>query len=291
MKYLIALRPFSFIATFIPVTVGALIAQQYSSFSLWLYLISLVAAICVHAGVNTSNDYFDYKNGVDRPDTLGSSGLLVKKVISLKEIMIISLVMFSTGIALGFLLVSYTGFNLLWFGLIGIIGGYFYTAKPLNLKYRGFGLPLVFLLMGPFMVMGAEYVQARRLSLSGLIVSIPIGIATVLILLANEIRDTQDDRKVGLKSLPILIGDLAGTRLYLFLVLLQYLMTAILIFTNVLSRLSWLSLFALPVYLAVYHQLSGKAYKKFSPEDISGTDKKTAMAEMIFGASLIIGLL
>lgn len=291
MKYLIALRPFSFIATFIPVTVGALIAQEYSSFSLWLYLISLAAAICVHAGVNTSNDYFDYKNGVDRPDSLGSSGLLVKKIISLKEIMIISLVAFSTGSALGFLLISYTGFNLLWFGLVGIIGGYFYTAKPLNLKYRGFGLPLVFLLMGPFMVMGAEYVQAQRLSLSGLTVSVPIGIATVLILLANEIRDTQDDRKVGLKSLPILMGELLSTRFYLFLVLLQYLITAILIFMNVLSQYSWFSLFALPVYLSVYHKLNGKAYKEFSPKDIRNVDKKTAMAEMIFGTSLIIGLL
>ena len=75
------------------------------------------------------------------------------------------------------------------FGIIGLLGGVGYTAPPLRLKYRGLGLPVVFVLMGPPMVEGAFYVVTGHVSLAAFAVSIPIGCLVAAILHGNEWRD------------------------------------------------------------------------------------------------------
>ncbi|PLV55762.1 1,4-dihydroxy-2-naphthoate octaprenyltransferase [Thermotoga sp. SG1] len=287
MKYLIAMRPFSFVASTFPVTTGAMLAED---FSLTRYILSLIAAVLLHAGVNTTNDYFDYKKGVDTKDSLGSSGLLVSGKITLKEELLLSVLCYVASVILGIFLIKMSGPALLWIGLVGLVLGYAYTGHPFYLKYRALGMFLVFILMGPLMVLGAYYVQTGRFSVEAFLISIPVGIATDLILLANEIRDSEYDRRSGIKTLPILISDLASSYLYAVLVGIIYVFIFILVITNVLKPIALVSLVALSLYIGVIRQLFQKSTGKKSARKIAGVDKMSALAEMILFVSMILGL-
>ncbi|SHH33460.1 1,4-dihydroxy-2-naphthoate octaprenyltransferase [Thermosipho atlanticus] len=287
-KILIAVRPFSFIASFLPVTAGALLAGKFN-FS--LYIISLFSAILIQAGVNTTNDYFDYMKGVDDKESLGSSGLLIHGKATPQEIISISIVCYILAVVLGLYLVKKVGSGLIWYGVIGIIFGYFYTGKPLQLKYKAFGMFQVFILMGPLMVLGSYYVQTQKFSYKALLLSIPIGIFTDLILHANDIRDSQYDKKAGIKTLAILIGDKNATYLYIFLTIIAYFFLTILYFLKVFTPFIFLSVAVLPIYFKVYKLIKEKSEKKKAPHEVANVDKMTALAQIIITGIVVISMM
>ncbi|MBM7559238.1 1,4-dihydroxy-2-naphthoate octaprenyltransferase [Marinitoga litoralis] len=284
-KIFIAVRPFSFVATFFPVTVGAMLAENFS----WsVYLLSLLASILIHAGVNTTNDYFDFLNGLDTKDSMGSSGLITSGKSKPKEILLISIISYILSVILGILLINITkNFNLIWFGLIGIILGYGYTGKPFNLKYKALGIPLVFLLMGPLMVLGSYFAQTESLSIDALLLSIPVGIATVLILLANEIRDIEHDKNAGAVTLPIILGEKRAINLYIFLTILIYIFITILWILGVLNNFAFLTLLSIKIYVDVIKKMKNYSDKK----EIAMIDQMSAMGEMILTVTMIISLI
>lgn len=288
MKVLIAIRPFSFVASFLPVTAGALLSEKFN-FS--LYIISLLAAILIHAGVNTTNDYFDFKKGVDNKESFGSSGLLVGGKAKPSEILTISIFCYILAAILGLYLVSKVGAGLIWYGVTGIVFGYLYTGKPFQFKYKALGFFQVFVLMGPLMVLGSYYVQTQQFSYKALLLSFPIGLMTGLILHANEIRDSQFDDKAGIKTLPLILGDKKATTLYLILVILIYIFFIILYLMKFFNAFIFLSFLILPLYISIFKLLKEKALGKKEAKEIANVDKMTALAEMIITVIIIISLL
>ncbi|NUU99193.1 1,4-dihydroxy-2-naphthoate prenyltransferase [Marinitoga sp. 1154] len=280
---LIAIRPFSFIATILPVTAGAMIAENFS-FS--LYIISLLAAIFIHAGVNTTNDYFDFKKGIDTKDSLGSSGLLINNILKPKDIFIISIISYILSIILGLFLIYKVGIGIFWFGLLGIILGYSYTGFPLHLKYKALGIPLVFTLMGPLMVLGSYYVQTKHLSDIVFLLSIPIGISTILILLSNDIRDIEHDKKSKIITLPILLGEKKSIILYLILAISIYFFIFYLIYIGIFNFYAVLSLFSLFIYIHIFKKFLHHSSKK----EIAMVDRFSAIAEIILTITILIAL-
>ncbi len=291
VKYIVATRPFALIASFVPFTLGSLIAMKTGPFSPFLYLVALLALLFIHGGSNAANDYFDFKNGIDRAGTLGStgSGLLLNGKITMREEKMVIVSCFAIGAFLGAWLVLMVGLPILWLGLAGILGGYFYTANPINLKYKGLGLPLIFVLYGPLVVFGAQYVQTKTFTFDGFIASIPVGIATVLVLLANEIRDTRDDRQLGVKSFPIVFGDLAGAWLYLLLFVVQYVFIFYMMATGMISSWGLLSLAPVYAYARVTIGIFKKARGTLKAKDIAVVDMKSAFSELFFGIGMMIG--
>ena len=140
-----ATRPFSFSGSIIPVILGAVLAVKQNGFSLVYFVLSLVGIVILHAGVNLISDYNDYTNKVDTKDALGSSGVIFEKLLTAEEILKVGKIFLIIAFALGLSLSFIRGWGIFLFGMIGILGGYFYTGKPFKLKYRGFGDLLVFL--------------------------------------------------------------------------------------------------------------------------------------------------
>jgi 1,4-dihydroxy-2-naphthoate octaprenyltransferase len=89
---------------------------------------------------------------------------------------------------------------LLILGIAGLFTGYFYTARPVALKYRGIGVPVVFFVMGPLMVIGSYFVQIAGLNPVVFLASLPVGCLVGAILYANEYRDVYHDRLHGIAS-------------------------------------------------------------------------------------------
>ena len=80
-------------------------------------------------------------------------------------------------------------------GLASVAAGYFYTASPFSLAYRGLGEVVVFVFMGPVIVVGAYYVQTEAWAWEPFVASLPIGLLVAAILHANNVRDIENDRQ------------------------------------------------------------------------------------------------
>lgn len=271
--------------TAISVGVGGAIAALDSAFDIWLFLLTLVGAVCVHGATNLINDYFDYKSGVDRPGaptTLYRPHPLVEGLISPRGVLGVSLGLYGIAALIGLYLILLKGLGLLWFILIGALASFFYTASPIKYKYIALGELSVFLMWGPLMVGGTYFVQKSSLSPEAVLISLPFGLLVALVLLANNIRDINYDGSVGIKTVATLLGQRNTLYLYQGLIILAYLAVIILIAVKILSPWGLLVFFSAPVALrlirTMHHQIPNDA------------DARTSQLDMLFGVWLIVGL-
>ncbi len=293
MKYFLATRPYVVSASLIPFTIGALLALREGHFSLILYILGGLSLVLIHLASNSANDYFDYKHGIDRPGTFGSSGsrLLINGKITLKEEKYVMITTFLLAIFFGIITVILSTPYILIFGILGLAGGYFYTADPVNLKYHGLSVPSIFLIYGILITFGGYFLMARTLSISALLFAVIIGLPVTNIVLANEIRDTQNDRVVGIKSLTLVFGDVAGSAVYLILTLMQFVLTFYAIYLKDISLWSLISLASLPLYVRIIVKLFSKSYGKISGKEIMNIDVESSNAMLIFGIGILLGLI
>jgi 1,4-dihydroxy-2-naphthoate octaprenyltransferase len=200
-----ASRPFSFTASVIPVLVGTLLAAE-DSFSWWKALLALVGAVAIHAGTNFVNDYYDHVKGADNAESLGPAGLIQRGVVSARSILVAGIVCFAVGAGLGLVLCATTSWQLLWLGIASVLAGFLYTGAPIHLAYIALGEVTVFLFMGPVIVVGAYFVQVQSWDWEPFVASLPIAFLVTAILHANNLRDIENDRKTGKRTLATLIG-------------------------------------------------------------------------------------
>ena len=208
-----ALRAPFFSATLVPIFLGTAIALYTGSvFSFWPFFFTVIGMICIHAGVNLANDYFDHKSGNDalnqNPTPFsGGSRVIQDGIIPAHHILFASLLFLALGAAAGLYLNSLIPGNLiLGLGIIGIGIGFFYTAPPLAASYHRLGELFVGIGFGPLMVVGSFVVQTGSFSLLPLLVSIPIGLLIAAVLYLNQFPDVEADLKAGKKNFVNTIG-------------------------------------------------------------------------------------
>jgi 1,4-dihydroxy-2-naphthoate octaprenyltransferase len=284
--WFLATRPWSFTMTAISVGVGGAVAALDGAFDVWLFLLTLVGAVCVHGATNLINDYFDYKSGVDRPGaptTLYRPHPLVQGLISPQAVLWVSVGLYAIAAIIGLALLALKGAGLLWFILVGAIASFFYTAGPIKYKYLALGELSVFLMWGPVIVGGTYFVQRGSLSPDAVLISVPFGLLVALVLLANNLRDIDYDRSAGIATLGTLLGQQKTRVLYQGLILLAYLATALLIALKILSPWGVLVFFSAPVAFRLIRTLQREI-----PND---ADARTAQLDTLFGVWLIIGLI
>lgn len=192
-----ALRPFSYPASITPVLVGTALAWHVGQVDWGLFALALVASMAIQAGTNLANEYFDYVQGLDRPDSLGPAGVILQGLLPPRQVLAAGAAAFLLGIGLGLYIVARVGWPILAVGFFSVLAGWFYTARPLALGYRGLGEPEVFLFMGPVMVMATYYVHTQDITWTGFLVSIPVGLLVTAILQTNDIRDVVQDLERG----------------------------------------------------------------------------------------------
>lgn len=285
-KWFLATRPWSFTMTAISVSVGALMAAMDGVFSWSLYLLTVAGVIFMHSAANLFNDYYDILSGVDtcevstaryRPHPLAEGSL------TLTEVMIEAIFLFALAAAIGIFLAVTRGWTILVLAVIGAFAGIFYTAPPFRYKYMALGEISVFLMWGPLMVEGAYFVQRQTLSLDALWASLPFGVLVALVLFANNLRDSADDRDKGIRTLSILTGRHKGIWVYVGLVVFAYLSVVVMAFTGPLNYWSLLALLSLPLFFRLLRQMMQKP-----PLD---ADARTAKLNTAFGILLLISLL
>jgi 1,4-dihydroxy-2-naphthoate octaprenyltransferase len=284
------IRPFAFPASLIPVFIaGALAFRQARGASWILFPLVLLCALLFHSGTNVVSEYFDFKKGLDRDYTFGSSRVLIDGLITPKEVLFLGYVLFGIGFLFGLILVFVRGLPILILGMIGLAGGLFYSARPIGYKYLGWGDIMVFLLMGPLMVGGAYFALTGALNPKVIYVSLPVGFLVTAILNANNIRDIKYDRQAKIKTLEIILGYTAAKRVYLFLISCAYLSIAVMIALKILSLWSALTFLSLPV--AIKNMTIAKRSREGEAGEIVSLDVKTARLHFLFGLLLFISII
>jgi len=285
-KWFLATRPWSFTMTAISVSVGALMAAMDGAFSWSLYLLTVAGVIFMHSAANLFNDYYDILSGVDTCDVSTARYRphpLAEGSLTLTEVMIEAIFLFALAAAIGIFLAVTRGWAILVLAVIGAFAGIFYTAPPFRYKYMALGEISVFLMWGPLMVEGAYFVQRQTLSLDALWASLPFGVLVALVLFANNLRDSADDRDKGIRTLSTITGRHKGIWVYVGLVVFAYLSVVVMAFTGPLNYWSLLVLLSLPLFFRLLRQMIQNP-----PLD---ADARTAKLNTAFGILLIVSLL
>jgi 1,4-dihydroxy-2-naphthoate octaprenyltransferase len=188
----LALRPFSYPASIVPVLVGTAAAAPYH-FDPGLFVLAFVGSILIHAGCNLATGFFDFMHGVQPAETL-IGGSLRTGILPPKQVHMAAIACLVAGSLCGLVIVAFRGWPILALGFASVLAAYFYTAKPISYGRRGLGEVMVFLFMGVVMVMASYYVQLEEWDLRAFCASLPVGILVANILHANNLRDIDNDR-------------------------------------------------------------------------------------------------
>jgi 1,4-dihydroxy-2-naphthoate polyprenyltransferase len=283
-----AIRVFSLTASLIPVLAAAALAVGQPAVAWWLLPLAILAAECLHAGTNLVSDYFDFVHQVDKNYTFGSSRVIVEGWLSPRKVFWGGMALLATSAAIGLVFIAVRGWPILVIGIIGLLGGYFYTARPVGLKYLALGDLSVFVLMGPLMVVGAYLVLTGEFHHRVWLVSLPIGCLVTAILHANNTRDIPHDRQAGVRTMANLLGHRGAVVEYESLVLAAYGLTAVLIATGHISV--WGSLVMLSVPIAIRNLRIMRRSVSDQPKTIEDLDVKTAQLHLAFGILYVLGI-
>jgi 1,4-dihydroxy-2-naphthoate octaprenyltransferase len=281
-------RPFALTASVVPVSAAAALAAVHNQFSWSLFALVLVGAVLLQVGTNVTNEIYDVRKGVDAITSPRASQALLTGRVREREAFILAGSAFLISVLIGVVLIAVRGWPLAVIGAIGLIGGWGYTAPPLQYKYRAAGLPLVFLLMGPLMVLGAYFAITGQLSGEAGAVSVPIGLLVTAILHGNEWRDIGEDARAGISTVSIRVGRRFAYRLYVVLLVGAFIALAITVAVGVLPRLSLLALLSLPLLVRALNASElGAAGQQRA---IAKIDLETAQLHASFGLLLVAGI-
>ena len=196
-----------------PVVVGFAVAwHEADAFDWAIGALALIALVCLHAGANLANDYFDHVSGNDEANVTywtpftGGSRLIQRGDVRAWEVLAASLTCFAVGGGIGCYLVWIAGWPVLLLGTVGALTGFFYTAPPLKLGYRGLGELTVFLDFGVLPVLGAYYVQVRAFSLAAVAAGAVVGLLMVNVLWINQFQDLEADAAVAKRHWVVRLG-------------------------------------------------------------------------------------
>ncbi|MGR3911923.1 MAG: 1,4-dihydroxy-2-naphthoate polyprenyltransferase [Candidatus Rhabdochlamydia sp.] len=206
LLWLEATRPKTLFASLNPVLLGTFLALKMGFFSCSLFLITLTTALCIQIGTNFVNDYYDFIKGADTPSRKGPRRVVAMGLISPLQIKKAAVTVFLLAALFTLYLTLQGG---IYFGImlmISMMAGIAYTAGPFPLAYLGLGDFFVLIFFGPIATCGTFYLQTHTLSWTSLILGLMPGLFSLAILVVNNLRDQQDDKKVGKKTLAVRFG-------------------------------------------------------------------------------------
>jgi len=285
--WLVAARPRTLPAAVAPVVVGSALAGTSGVFHALSFLAALIGALFIQVGTNLSNDYSDARRGADTDDRLGPVRVTAGGLVPPRQVLRATWVSFGVAVLAGLYLVVVAGWQLLLVGAASILAGVLYTGGPRPYGYEGLGELFVFLFFGLVAVAGSYFVQAKHLPWEAFALAVPVGLIAAGILVVNNVRDLETDRRAGKRTLAVRLGRERTRGLFAAMVYGAFLLAPIAWIFGSLSAwllLPWLALpLAAPVVRAVRNRVDGPALN----EALAGTGR----LQLVFCALLSLGVL
>jgi 1,4-dihydroxy-2-naphthoate polyprenyltransferase len=220
--WVMAARPKTLPLGVAPVLVGTALAGYLHIFHPLRFVAALLGSIFIQVGANLSNDYSDAHRGADTEDRLGPVRVTAGGLVPPRQVLIATYVTFGLAVLCGSYLIAVAGWQLLLIGVASIVAGVLYTGGPRPYGYEGLGEVFVFLFFGIAAVAGSYFAQVRDFSWESLVLSAPIGLIAAAVLVVNNTRDIDTDRRANKRTLAVRIGRERSRRMYAAMVLVAY---------------------------------------------------------------------
>lgn len=287
-KIIKASRPATLVVSLLSTSLGIAVAYRHGYiftsvfWDIWRIFLVTIAGLLLQAGMNLVNNYFDEdvceELNKKRTNRFLGYNRSLDEILNFKT----GIVFFAITALIGLYLSFYSGIQLLIIEIIGIFSAYAYDGKPISYKKYGLGVFMSFIMMGPLMVYASYLVFSREFSIIPIVYSFSTGTFIPAILLGNELRDYEEDKRGGAGTLTVRIGYKSGLRLYYILLLLAYINTFILIIFKFLPTLSAL------VFLTIALL---KNVREYTTNEIQLLIPLTAKVYLAFGVIFICTLI
>jgi len=281
--WFISTRPWSLVMTFVSVCLGGVVSYSMGGFNAAYFVLAMVGLIIAHMAANMTNDYYDVRDGVDRESATAQfrPHPLLHNELNKESYKLVIALLYGVGLAISLYFTWIRGLQVLIFTALGMFLGIFYTADPVKLKYKSIGEISVFLAWGPLIVGGVYFILTGVLSLDPMIKSIPIGLLVALVVYSNNLRDTEFDGKMGIKTITTDRTTEEGFTFYKILLASAYLSTI------VLMAVGLLSIFSVIVFITAIEVRN--IVKQFSEKIPLNSDQITSQLTLHFGLLLVSG--
>jgi 1,4-dihydroxy-2-naphthoate octaprenyltransferase len=288
--WLMAARVRTLPAAIAPVLVGTAAAVERAGElpRIGGFVVALLGSILIQIGTNLANDYSDARRGADTADRLGPVRVTSAGLVTPRRVLVATWIAFGAAVACGVYLAVLAGWVILLIGALSIAAGVLYTGGPRPYGYAGLGELFVFLFFGLVAVNGSYYVQLEDLSFISLGLSVAVGLLSTAILVVNNVRDLETDRRAGKRTLAVRLGRESTRRLYTGLVAGAY---AVLVLTLAIDGGPWWALLGLlsfplagPPMRAVRTRTDGPSLNAA----LAGTGALLALFSLLLSAGLLI---
>jgi 1,4-dihydroxy-2-naphthoate octaprenyltransferase len=243
--WILASRPRTLPAAAAGVVMGAALAWRDGFFRFDAALVCLLTALLLQIGSNLANDVFDYERGTDTAERLGPTRVTQAGILSPRDVKIGMAVVLGLAALLGLYLAWLGGWVIILLGVAAILSAIAYTGGPFPLGYYGLGDIFVFIFFGLAAVAGTYYIQAGSVPPAVWWMTIPPGLIVTAILVVNNLRDIDNDRKAGKRTMAVRLGE-QGTKIeYMICMVAAYLILIPAIFLQLIpwtTLLAWASL-------------------------------------------------
>ncbi|HBJ76849.1 MAG TPA: 1,4-dihydroxy-2-naphthoate octaprenyltransferase [Porphyromonadaceae bacterium] len=224
MIYFKMIRPGTLAACISPVMIGLSVASHSVRIDILLAVLTLLTACSIQIMSNLVNDYFDFKKGNDKEGRLGPARAVSLGLVSVQTLL--RFIFFYTFLSIlgGIALVWVGGIPILLIGVSALIFAVLYSATSKSLSHLGIADIFVLLYYGPLATLGTTYLQTMQFSLTSLLWGIGCGVISIAVLVVNNVRDYEQDKEHGKKTLIVRLGLGFGRIYYILLILLPVLM-------------------------------------------------------------------
>jgi 1,4-dihydroxy-2-naphthoate octaprenyltransferase len=284
-----AARPRTLPASVAPVLVGTALGAVSSDedFRPLTFVAALVGALFIQVGTNLSNDYSDARRGADAEDRLGPVRVTAGGLVPPRQVLVATWMSFAVAVAVGMYLVAVAGWELLLVGVASILAGVLYTGGPRPYGYEGLGELFVFAFFGVVAVAGSCFVQVERLPWEAFALAVPVGLLAAAILMVNNVRDLETDRRAGKRTLAVRLGRARARELYAAMVFGAFVTALVPWLAGALSGWVALCWLALPLAVSVVREVS----RTTDGPSLNRALARTGMLQLAFCALLAAGIL
>jgi 1,4-dihydroxy-2-naphthoate polyprenyltransferase len=286
--WILASRPRTLPAAIAPVLVGTALGAAEDEFRVLPFVAALVGSTFIQIGTNLSNDYSDARRGADTEDRLGPVRVTAGGLMPPRHVLVGTYVAFAIAVVAGLYLAAVAGWELLVVGVASILAGVLYTGGPRPYGYEGLGELFVFVFFGIVAVVGSYYVQTEQLRWEAFALAVPVGLLSSAILVVNNVRDIDTDRRAGKHTLAVRLGRDRARLLFMAMVVLSFLAPVATIALGGLTAWLLLTLAAVPLAVPLVRTVSSRTDGPALNAALAGTGRLLAVFSLLLSAGVLL---
>jgi 1,4-dihydroxy-2-naphthoate octaprenyltransferase len=286
--WLVAARPRTLPAAVAPVLVGTALAGTEDVFKPLRFAAALVGSIFIQIGTNLANDYSDARRGADTEDRLGPVRVTAGGLMPPRRVLVGTWVAFGIAVAAGSYLAAVAGWELLVVGAVSIAAGVLYTGGPRPYGYAGLGELFVFVFFGLVAVGGSYFVQVEDLRWEAVALGVPVGLLAAAILVVNNVRDVETDRRAGKRTLAVRLGRERAVGVFAAMLVLAFAAVPVIAALGDLEAWILLALVSIPLAVPLARTLAARRDGTALNKLLADTGRLLAVFSLLLAAGLLL---